>query len=209
MSGWWEVKLRILNLTINIGPRSLDKNFRLPYASYVMILDMISSTKKSEGLFDRWTQHDNSCYAERENNKKNKKVSPIKLLLLGSLIYLGKGWMFDDMRAVTYISRDVHRKFFHQFVSFGATVLYPTYVSVPQTVEELQDCGNEYNIAGFLGCIGSTDAAHIPLEKVCVSLRQAHLGFKSKSTIRTYNLSYKQSSEKNLAHNIRPPRWME
>jgi hypothetical protein len=173
-----------------------------------MILDMISS-KKSEGLFDRWTQHDNSCYAERENNKKNKKVSPIKLLLLGSLIYLGKGWMFDDMRAVTYISRDVHRKFFHQFVTFGATVLYPTYVSVPQTVEELQDCGNEYNIAGFLGCIGSTDAAHIPLEKVCVSLRQAHLGFKSKSTIRTYNLTYKQSSEKNLAHNIRPPRWME
>jgi hypothetical protein len=46
-----------------------------------MILDMISS-EKSEGLFDRWTQHNNSCYADRENNKKNKKVSPIELFLL-------------------------------------------------------------------------------------------------------------------------------
>jgi hypothetical protein len=147
-----------------------------------MILDMISS-EKSEGLFDRWT------HAERENNKKNKKVSPIELLLLGSLRYLGRGWTFNDMRDVTYISRDVHRKFFHQFVTFGATVLYTMYVSVPQTVEELQDCENEYSIAGFPGCIGSTNATHIPLEKVCVSLRQAHLGFKSKSTMRTYNLT--------------------
>jgi hypothetical protein len=93
------------------------------------------------------------------------------------------------MRDVTYISRDMHRKFFHHFVKFGETVLYPMYVSVPQTVEELQDCKNEYNIAGFPGCIGSTNASHIPLEKVCVSLRQAYLGFKSKSTIRTYNLT--------------------
>jgi len=153
-----------------------------------MILDMISS-KKSEGLFDRWTQHDNSCYAERENNKKYKKVSPIEILLLGSLRYLGRGWTFDDVRDVTYISRDFHEKFFHQFVTFGVTVLYPTNESVPQTVEELQDCENEYDIAGFPGCIGSTDATHIPLEKVCVSLRQAHLGFKSKSTMRTYNLT--------------------
>ena len=59
---------------------------------------------------------------------------------------------------VTYISRDVHRKFFHQFVKFGAKVLYPMYVSVPQTEEELRDCENEYAIAGFPGCIGSTDA---------------------------------------------------
>jgi hypothetical protein len=90
------------------------------------------------------------------------------------------------MRDVTYISQDVHQKFFHQFVMFGATVLYRTYVYMPQMVEELKDCENENNIAGFPGCIGSTDATHIPLEKVCVSLRQAHLGFKSKRTMRTY-----------------------
>ncbi|KAI2490256.1 Plant transposon protein [Fragilaria crotonensis] len=167
--------------------KEFRQNFRLPYASYVMILDMISPEDKSEQLFDRWKTHDDSCYIERENNKKNKKVSAIELLLLGSLRYLGRGWTFDDMRDVTYISRDVHRKFFHQqFVKFGSTVLYPMYVSAPHMVEELRDCEQEYNIAGFPpGCIGSTDATHIPLEKVCVSLRQAHLGFKSKSTMRT------------------------
>jgi hypothetical protein len=56
-------------------------------------------------------------------------------------------------------------------------------------MEELRDCEKEYNMAGFPGCIGSTDATLIPLEKVCVSLRQAHLGFKSKNTMRTYNLT--------------------
>ncbi|KAI2488756.1 Plant transposon protein [Fragilaria crotonensis] len=85
---------------------------------------MISSNK-SKGLFDRWKTHDDSCNVPRENNKKNKKVSPIELLLLHSLRYLGRGWTFDDMCNVTYISRDVHRKFFHQFVKFGALVLYP------------------------------------------------------------------------------------
>ena len=188
MSAWWEDYIEDPQPNNQHWAKEFRQNFRLTYASYVMILDMISSDK-SEGLFDRWKQCDDSCYAQRENNKKNKKVSPIELLLLGSLRYLGRGWTFDDMRDVTYISRDVHRKFFHQFVRFGATALYPMYVSVPQTVEELQDCENEYNIAGFPGCIGSTDATHIPLEKVCVSLRQAHLGFKSKSTMRTYNLT--------------------
>ena len=63
---------------------------------------------------------------------------------------------------VTYISCDFHLKLFFQFVKFGATVLYPKYVSAPKTVEEFRDCENEYNIAGFPGC---TDATHIPLKK--------------------------------------------
>jgi hypothetical protein len=56
------------------------------------------------------------------------------------------------------------------------------YVSAPRMVEELSDCEREYNVAGFPGCIGSTDATQIPLEKVCMSMRQAHIGHKSKVT---------------------------
>jgi hypothetical protein len=67
---------------------------------------------------------------------------------------------------VTYVSRDVHRKFFHQFLKFGARVLYPMYVSAPRTVEDVRDSEREYSTAGFPGFIGSTDATHIPLEKV-------------------------------------------
>ena len=43
---------------------------------------MISSDK-SEGLFDRWKTHNDSCYVERENNKKNKnKQYKVKILML-------------------------------------------------------------------------------------------------------------------------------
>jgi hypothetical protein len=64
-------------------------------------------------------------------------------------------------------------------------------VSVPHTVEELRECEEEHNIAGFPGCIGRNDATNILLEKVCILMCQAQLGFKSKSTttMRTYNFT--------------------
>ena len=109
---------------------------------------------------------------------------------------------------MSYISHDVHRKYIHQFVKFGVTVLYPSlYGSVPHTVEELRDCEAEYDIAGFLGCIGITDATHIPLENVCVSLRQVHLGFKSKSTMWTYNLTCNHRRQILHAMAGHPGRW--
>ncbi len=45
-------------------------------------------------------------------------------------------------------------------------MLYPMYVSAPRTVEDVRDSEREYSTAGFPGFIGSTDATHIPLEKV-------------------------------------------
>ncbi|KAI2508462.1 Plant transposon protein [Fragilaria crotonensis] len=201
MSAWWEDFIQDPRPEDKHWAKEFRQNFRLPYASYVMLLDMISSDA-SIGLFDRWIK----AY-ERKHNNKNKKVSPIELLLLGSLRYLGRGWTFDDMKDVTYISRDVHRKFFHQFMKFGAKVLYPMYVSTPRTVEELRECEREYSIAGFPGCIGSTDATHIPLEKVCMSMRQAHLGHKSKVTMRTYNLTC--NHRRKILHTTEghPARW--
>ncbi len=137
-------------------------------------------------FIDRWRTHNDSWHAERANNKNTKKFPRLSYFLWFTVLS-GK-WMDLWQHAWrTYISGDVHRKFLHQFVMFGAMVLYP--MSAPQTVVELRDCEKEHNIAGFPGCIGSTDATHIPLEKVCVSLRQVHLGFKSKRTMWTYNLT--------------------
>ena len=203
MSAWWSDYIDDPQPCDSYWAKEFRQNFRVPYVSYVMILDMISSDK-GEGLFDRWKTNVN---VYERVNKKNTKVSPIELLLLGSLRYLGRGWTFSDMKDVTYISRDVHRKFFHQFVKFGAKVLYPMYVSVPQTEAELRDCENEYAIAGFPGCIGSTDATYIPLEKDCFSLRQTHLGGKSKSTMRTYNLTC--NHRRQILHTMsgHPGRW--
>jgi hypothetical protein len=55
----------------------------------------------------------------------------------------------------------------------------------------LRECESEYRRAGFPGCIGSTNATHITLEKVRFSVRQPHLGFKSSQTTQTYNLTLK------------------
>jgi hypothetical protein len=117
-------------------------------------------------------------------------VSPIPLLVLGSLRYLGRGWTFDDLEECTYIARDVHRVFSHKFVEFAAVFLYPRKVTLPSTLEELKECELEYRKAGFHGCIGSTDATHINIDNLSFGVRQAHLGFKSKGiTTRTYNLT--------------------
>ena len=69
--------------------------------------------------------------------------------------------------------------------------MYPRFVRMPQTSADLRNCESEYAVAGFPGCIGSTDATHIPSDKITASFRHAHIGYKSGSetTTRTHNLT--------------------
>ena len=99
-----------------------------------------------------------------EASPKKRKSSPISLLLLACLRYLGRGWIFDDLSEGTGISRDVHRKFFHQLVSFGKEVLYPKFIKYPKTTAELGNHSSEFEIAGMQGAIGSMDACHVIIE---------------------------------------------
>ena len=165
----------------------------------------------SNGIyFRRWKAAASSHLGEDQGPSvvpPPRKVSPFELLLLGSLRCLGRGWTFDDLEESTYVSRDVHRCFFHQFCAWGAKVLYPLYVQVPKTLDDLRACEKEYRQAGFLGCVGSTDATHIPLEKVSFGLRQGHLGYKMSSTSRTYNLTV--NHRRQILHSTtgHPGRW--
>jgi hypothetical protein len=43
--------------------------------------------------------------------------------------------------------------------------------------------------AGFHGCVSSTDATHVMLERVSHALHQSHTSFKVQGTARTYNLT--------------------
>ena len=72
--------------------------FRLPYEQY---LDLVQQVKSNE-LFDRWCGF----------KSNNKKVSPVELLVLGSLCYLGRGWTVDDCEESTAIDKEVHHRFF-------------------------------------------------------------------------------------------------
>ena len=107
---------------------------------------------KNNVMFHRW----------RSNSTTNVKLC---LLLLGALRYLGRCWCFDDLEEATCISQEVHRVFFHKFVSFGKDDLYPVYVKFPTDAQEMSSHTKEYKIAGFHGAVGSMDVCHVLMEK--------------------------------------------
>ena len=190
MSSWWILYVQNPNPECKKWSKTFRLQFCLPYTSFVDLLNRLM-LDHTDIILKKWrpTMFDDDTISPFQCVSGRSKISPVQLLLRGSLRYLGRGLTFDDLEERTFISRDVHRVFFHAFVEYGAKKLYPLYVSTPQSIEELWECEHAYRIAGFPGCIGSTDATHIPLDKVAFSLRQAHLGFKMSCTTRTYNLT--------------------
>jgi len=125
--------------------------FRLPYPNFRELVEWVSA----DPLFDRWCGW----------KSNNKKASPVELLVLGALRYLGRGWTFDDIEECTAISKEVHRIFFHKFILFGSTELYCRMVTAPISVDEAFSHMAEYKSAGLPGCIGSIDCTHIVTER--------------------------------------------
>lgn len=131
---WW--LLYVDNVLIAENKYYLDKfrgRFRLPYQQY---LELVEACKESDH-FKRW----------HGNNPKNKRCSPIQLLVLGALRYLGRGWTFDDVEESTAISQEVHRIFFHKFIEFGSTVLFERWVNAPMNFEEAKRHMGEFSEA--------------------------------------------------------------
>jgi DDE superfamily endonuclease len=135
-----------------------------------------------------------------------RKTSPLELLLHGALRYLGRGFTFDDIEEDTFISADKHCCFFHSFTKCGADFLYNTYVWMPDSVSEVTECNETHRIAGLPLCIGSSDATHVPLKKVCYSFCHAYLGFKSKATTR-YNIVVNHKRRSLSSSSGHPGRW--
>ena len=67
--------------------------------------------------------------------------------------------------------------------------MFASWVETPVTVEDVESSAHEYNIAGFHGCCGSSDATHIIWEKCYAKLKNQHTGFKSSLTTRAFNLT--------------------
>ena len=65
------------------------KRFRLPYAEFLEVLSMVEECE----LFYRWQSTD----------AVGRPSSPLPLLVLGALRYLGRGWTFDDLNEATAI----------------------------------------------------------------------------------------------------------
>lgn len=82
--------------------KKFRKRFRMPYRCCLELVDEAAKNK----WFPRWAKASDP-----------KKSSPLELMILGALRYLGRGWTFDDLEESTAISREVHRVFFHEVSS--------------------------------------------------------------------------------------------
>jgi hypothetical protein len=121
--------------------------FRMPYSQFIQFV----SDAKENNWFPCWCRWNST--------------TPIELLILGGFHYLGRCLTFDDLEECTVISAEVHKNYFHKFVYVGPNILCPMYAVAPTTVEECRSHVHEFQLAGFNGAIGSTDATHIAIEK--------------------------------------------
>jgi hypothetical protein len=133
--------------------------------------------------------------------------SPISILILSALRYLGRSWTLDDLQEATCISEEVICVFLHRFLDYGSTVLYERWVTSPTLYGEARTHIKEYEMAGFPGAVGSTDATHVLLERVSNRNRQAHLGFKSSHTARAYNITVNHRRQILSTTSGHPARW--
>ncbi len=149
--------------------------FQLPFPSYLELIKLI----KADDRFEQWCGF----------KKLKQTTSPIKLLVQGSLRYLGRGWTFDDIEGNTAILQEVHCNFFHIFIEFGSTVLHAKFVQFPLHLDKAKSNMEEYAESGLPGCVGSSDCTHILTEGCEYNLKNNHLGIKSSNTTCTFNLT--------------------
>jgi hypothetical protein len=175
MSNWYQLYVNEPDITNKKFHLKFRRRFRVPFEQYQELLAEATNCE----LFKRWTRKDAA----------GKDSSPLALLVLGGLRYLGRGWTFDDLEESTAIDEETHRQFFHKFIEFGSTVLFERHVQIPTTTEEAKEHMHEFAEAGFAGCVGSMDATHILLEQCSNRLRQNHTSSKLKAAARTYNIT--------------------
>ena len=153
--------------------------FRLPYASFIELSNDIAT----HPIFERWTR----------NDAIGEKPSNTKLLLLGSLRYIGRAWTLDDISEANGISSDVNNVFLKCFIEYGSTVLYKKHVLNPTKLIHVSNREKLFRLAGFNGCIGSSDATHIPMLRCPQWAQNTHKGFKLNFPARTYNVTVDHS----------------
>ena len=149
------------------------RRFRLNHNSFLELSNEISK----HSLFARWSNKDGS----------GAESSDIRLLCLGALRYIGRGFTFDDIEEATAISAEVNRVFFHLFLEFGSTVLYNNHVTVPASTTPPSEWESLFKQAGFPGCIGSSGATHVGMLKCHSWATINHKGHKLNVPSRTYN----------------------
>jgi hypothetical protein len=152
---------------------------------------------KESDLFKRWLSFD----------AVGKESSPIELMVLGALRYLGRGWTFNDLEESTAIHEETPQIFFHVSGEWGSTVFFNSYVVHPTNAEEAATYTHEMGIAGFDGCVGSTDATHVGMERCSYRVANVNTGSKLSMPSRTYNMTVNHRRHILSTTRGHPARW--
>ena len=131
--------------------------------SYPMFEQIVTMTKEN-----RWFSDAPDC--------SGRRGAPLELKILGVLRVLGRGYCFDGIEELCFISAEVIRVFFHKFTRLFSVKLFLIYCNAPLSEDEIERTMKIYRRLGLPGCIGSVDCVHIRWERCPVGERSQHKG---------------------------------
>ena len=159
--------------------KRLHKLFRLRFRMQYNSFLSLSYDIEHHDSFIKFSSKD--CCGQGNTN--------IKLLILGALRYIGRGWTFDDISEANAISDDTNRVFLYSFIEYGSTILYKKWVLDQNITTRVAERESLFRSAGFNGCIGSSDATHVGMLACPQWAQTEHKGFKMNFPSRTYNVT--------------------
>lgn len=142
------------------GGKQFRRRFRVPYPVFESLLVICRN--------NQWFIEAPDC--------TGRCGAPLELKLLGVLRILGRGYCFDGISELSFISEETMRVFFHEFCELFAQEIYPQYVRPPETETEIRDTESVYARLGLPEAIGSTDCVHILWDKCPASETSLHKG---------------------------------
>jgi Plant transposon protein. len=107
---------------------------------------------------------------------KGSETVKLPLLVLGALRILGSGCTFDAQEELTGVSRDTHRKFFHDiFCTWGQHVAKDI-ITMPDDENSVCHVMALYERQGLPGCVGSVDCVHVCWDQCPASMHSTCKG---------------------------------
>lgn len=116
--------------------RSIRHRFRLPCNSFKEMAALASDST----IFQHWKE--GNC------DGIHQKSTPLPLLILRVLQYLGRSWAFSDLAEDSGIEMEI-RSFMHNFIIFGSTELCNKFDIAPTIAEGVIHHTEEYIKGGF------------------------------------------------------------
>ena len=136
------------------------RRFRVPFHVFVRLVALT---------------RENNWFTERPD-ASGRRGAPLELKILGVLRVLGRGYCFDGIEELSFISAECNRMFFHSFCYLFSKEYFDVYCNAPLTEAEIQRTLSVYERLGFPGCIGSTDCVHLRWERCPAGDRSLHKG---------------------------------